>query len=305
MVITNSEWNYGDIEISSKDSKKKKYDGFKIGSYTKKMKFGTVYGPIISRRSGLSLGINPIDGGFACNWECNYCQYGESIYEKDKIRFNTPEEIRERLDDILPTLINELKKNKGQGLDSNLSLTICGPTEPTLSPYFDQIVDVAEEIKEKYSSEGIRLHSDLFTNCTNLNGENLEVIDNIYLKLDAGNEETFQRVNMPKNGTNLDDLIEKINKTNIKRKIIQTMLLDGIDGNINHDDVKDYVEKIKEIQPSEIQLYTMLYKAKDYDIKPVRKEKMIEIGELIEREIPETTVVVYDKPVKEGSDWIF
>ena len=94
-----------------------------IGKYYKQLKREAVYGPINSRRLGLSLGINPIQGGFGCNWSCVYCQYGfddlvEAMKKGKRLKFT-------RLSEIESALKERLESNEHYD-----SITICGPTEP-------------------------------------------------------------------------------------------------------------------------------------------------------------------------------
>ncbi len=178
----------------------------KAGKYFKEIKQGVVYGPINSRRLGLSLGINPIQGGFGCNFSCIYCQYGaESLDEsikKGRIRMSTPEEIRKGL-------VERLSSNEHYD-----SITLSGPTEPTLSPYFDEIVDLIVEMRDAYRSG---ISTSLFTNGTRLKDKNLAPLDCVFMKLDAGNEETFERFNRPR-GVKFRDLIRELRDAPVKKK---------------------------------------------------------------------------------------
>ena len=82
-------------------------------------------------------------------------------------------------------------------------------------------------------------------------------------------------------------------------------MIDGPDGNIKPKDIEDYLTKLREIQPSEVQLYTILYKPRDFDINPTSEDKLKEIGERIEKSIPGKNVTIYLKPVEEGNQWLF
>jgi wyosine [tRNA(Phe)-imidazoG37] synthetase (radical SAM superfamily) len=304
MVKTNKPWNYGNLKsLKSSEVSGNTYGHGRIGNVLKGMKFDPIYGPIISRRSGLSLGINPIQGGFACNWDCNYCQYGKRAIRNGNIRFTRPKEIEQGLETKVPEILKVLNR-QGKGYDKSLSLTICGPTEPTISPHFNEIVDVVTGIRDKYNKKN-EIHTDLYTNCTNLIGNNLYGIDRVFMKLDAGNEKTFNRVNRPRGGLTLEEIVRQIKGANVDNKIIQTMLVEGSDGNLDNKDIKDYVERLKEIQPFEVQLYTMLYKSRDFDIYSAPEDRLSEVGEKIRKKLPQTEVTLYLDPVKEGEKWLF
>ena len=263
------------------------------GGHHKEKKLDVVYGPINSRRLGLSLGINPIQGGFACNWACVYCQYGADSVDESlrsgKIRFSTPEEVRAGL---------ERRLSSNEHYDS---ITICGPTEPTLSPHFNEIVDLAVEMRDKYRPE---IATSLFTNATKLRSKNLAPLDFIFMKLDAGNEETFTRFNRVR-GVKYEDLIKELRDTPVKRRIIQTAVVGGKDGNLTANNLGDYKDRIREIKPDEIHLYPLLYKPfPEFDLRAISREKLGSLAEDIESSTG-AKVLTFIDPTSIGGEFRF
>tara|TARA_Y100000310_G_scaffold319098_1_gene373954 strand:+ start:5968 stop:6804 length:837 start_codon:yes stop_codon:yes gene_type:complete len=276
-----------------KNIKLAQWEPQKAGEYHKETKLDVVYGPINSRRLGLSLGINPIQGGFACNWSCVYCQYGaesldESI-EQGRIRMSTPGEIRKGL---------EMRLSSNEHYNS---ITLCGPTEPTLSPYFNEIADLTAEMRDTYRPE---IPTSLFTNASKLRDKNLNPFDYVFMKLDAGNEETFRKFNRPK-GVKFDELIRELREAPVKNRIIQTAVVDGKDGNLTEDNLREYEERIREINPDEIHLYPLLYKPfPEFDLKSISGE---ELEKLAKRINSSTNVKVFTfiDPTNVGSEFRF
>jgi len=271
----------------------------KAGEYQKERKLDVVYGPINSRRLGLSLGINPIQPKgdetkpFACNWACVYCQYGaESLDESissGHIRFSTLEEIRNGLE-------NRLSSNEHYD-----SITICGPTEPALHPQFNDIVTLSVEMRDRYRPE---IATSLFTNATRLSDKDIYPLDFVFMKLDAGNEETFRRFNRAR-GTSYTQLLENLKTTRVKRKVIQTAVIGGEDGNLNEDNLGDYIEKIKEIKPDEVHLYPLLYKPfPNFDLESLGREELEDLGKMI-KEHTEASVRTFFDPVDIGQEFRF
>tara|TARA_Y100000310_G_C20680325_1_gene815539 strand:- start:1576 stop:2433 length:858 start_codon:yes stop_codon:yes gene_type:complete len=268
----------------------------RAGEYRKKMKEGPVYGPITSRRLGVSLGINPIQGGFACNWDCGYCQYGNedisSVTEgKGKIRFT-------RLDEIESLLTERLNSN--EYFDS---ITICGPTEPTLHPQFNEIVSLAGEMRDRYRP---KIKTTLFTNTAKLVGSNAEELDQVFMKLDAGNPETFARISNPK-GMTYEQLVENLQNAPVKEKIIQSMIVGGKDGNYNPKDISDYIARLQEIKPDEVQLYSTMYShnhSSGLDLRPVGREKLNDLSGIIQETV-NCEVPVFVDPVTPGEEFRF
>ncbi len=264
-----------------------------VGKYHKEIKLEAVYGPINSRRLGLSLGINPIQGGFACNWSCVYCQYGkdslDDFIKSGKIRFSTPEEIKIGL---------EKRLSSNEHYDS---ISIVGPTEPTLSPDFDKIVDLTVEMRNKYRPD---ISTALITNSSKLIGLNLKPLNYVYMKLDIGNEETFQKFNRPRE-TTLEQVVNQIKGADVDKKVIQTMLCSGEAGNFNIKNISDYIGLLKEINPEEVHLYSLLYiPFPNIDVSSVNKKKMNLVADRIKSETDSDALVFVD-PVKEGEQFRF
>ena len=93
-----------------------------------------VFGPIHSRRLGVSLGINllPADGKF-CTFDCIYCECGYNKDHRPHQKLPTREEVRE-------TLENRLKDMQINGPAPDV-LTFAGNGEPTAHPEFAGIIE--------------------------------------------------------------------------------------------------------------------------------------------------------------------
>ncbi len=283
--------------MEHRDIKVAEWQPEKAGEYHKERKLDVVYGPINSRRLGLSLGINPIQSTeegtkpFACNWSCVYCQYGaESLDESikgGKIRFSTIDEIREGL---------EKRLSSNEHYDS---VTICGLTEPALHPQFDYIVDLVVEMRDRHRPE---IATSLFTNATRLKDRNVYPLDFVFMKLDAGNEGMFRRFNRAR-GTSYEQLLTNLRTAKVKRKVIQTAVVGGEDGNLNEDNLGDYAERIIEIAPDEVHLYPLLYKPfSNFDLKAISREELVKLGERI-RKSTDSVVKTFFDPVNIGQEF--
>lgn len=264
------------------------------GSYLKTVKSDPVYGPINSRRLGLSLGINPIQGGFACNWNCSYCQYGiddiaMATLRDKRVRFT-------KLAEIESALIERLQSS--EHFDS---ITICGPTEPVLHPQFDDLVDLVVRIRDVHRPG---VPTSLFTNATRIRSRNLRPLDFVFLKLDAGNEPTFERFNRPR-GIEFWEYVDELKNAPVDKKIIQTMIADGADGNYAHADIGDYLEIVGEISPSEVHLYSILYQPRlEFDLKPVDVTQLDHLARKVEART-DAKVSVFSDPVEMGREFRF
>ena len=102
-----------------------------------------IFGPIHSRRLGISLGINllPSDGKF-CTFDCIYCECGYNKDHRPTRKLPTREEVREALE-------SRLKKMQEEGVIPNV-LTFAGNGEPTAHPHFPEIIEDTLELRNKY-----------------------------------------------------------------------------------------------------------------------------------------------------------
>ena len=162
-----------------------------------------VFGPIKSRRLGVSLGINILPTEMKiCNFNCIYCECGwnsndENICSENK-KFPNKNEIKTQLENKL----SELCKNNEQ-IDT---ITFSGNGEPTLHPDFLEIINNTVEIRNKFfrALNGATVKITVLSNATNLLNKNifegLKKIENPILKLDSANPETILKINLQSNG---------------------------------------------------------------------------------------------------------
>ncbi|MFH1359279.1 MAG: hypothetical protein ABIH37_05300 [archaeon] len=166
-----------------------------------------VYGPVKSRRLGQSLGINltPLELK-VCNFSCGYCRVGvpskgDSVPEDFELYGWTLENVKRMITEGL-----EYHSREQTLIDY---ITIAGNGEPTLYPWFREIVDhLLDENRKKLQGKPTAI----FTNATRLSQETsktLYKIDRRFCKLDAGNEATFKRINMPL-GVTYDGCIDNL-----------------------------------------------------------------------------------------------
>lgn len=241
-----------------------------------KLKTGIIYGPVNSRRLGRSLGINLSPSSYkACSFNCVYCHYGWTEYLKgdySEIQSDIPEpdEVRRVLEEVL---------KKGTEFDY---ITFSGNGEPTLHPQFDRIVNLVVDARDQYSPEkkvAILSNSSLLNKKEIL--EALGRIDLRIMKLDCGNLETFMRVNRPHSSVDYDKVIR--NLADMEDIIIQTMLVDGEWGNTNDKQIKDWMDRVEEIKPTHVQLYSLENPPANESLSGLTIKGLHQIGEKTEQ----------------------
>ena len=102
-----------------------------------------IFGPVHSRRLGVSLGINllPADGK-VCTFDCIYCECGFNSQRRPSVSMPTREEVRMALEE-------RLKAMRAEGTPPDV-LTFAGNGEPTVHPHFPEIIEDTLALRDCY-----------------------------------------------------------------------------------------------------------------------------------------------------------
>jgi wyosine [tRNA(Phe)-imidazoG37] synthetase (radical SAM superfamily) len=215
-----------------------------------------IFGPVKSRRLGVSLGINllPVKRKI-CNFDCIYCECGWTRdIEIPSSRLPSREEVYNALDHKLSEL-----RSKNHAPDV---LTYAGNGEPTLHPEFPEIIDDTLELRNKYFPHArIAVLSNATTISNPLVKAALLKVDQNILKLDSAIDSTIRVHNQPRVKIKAGELIGKLAEFNGK-VIIQTLFLRGSynDKSIDNTtpvEIKAWLKAIEKIKPSEVMIYTI------------------------------------------------
>jgi wyosine [tRNA(Phe)-imidazoG37] synthetase (radical SAM superfamily) len=215
-----------------------------------------IFGPVKSRRLGVSLGINLLPTKKKiCNFNCIYCECGWTRdIEKAVSRLPRREEVRTALD----LKLSELKKK-------NLApdvITYAGNGEPTLHPDFPEIIDDSISLRDKYFPEArIAVLSNATTISDPLIKAALLKVDQNILKLDSAFDSTIKTHNQPRVVINAEELIKGLMEFNGK-VIIQTLFLRGTHNgkaidNTTPVEINAWLKAIEKIKPAEVMIYTI------------------------------------------------
>ncbi len=198
-----------------------------------------VYGPVHSRRLGISLGVNllPYDGKL-CSFDCIYCECG---FNKD---FRTKTSLQK--EGIKPDVI-----------------TFAGNGEPTMHPEFKGIIDDAVSLRDNYYPEA---KISVLSNGMNVGKpsvlETLRKVDNPILKLDSAFDETVKLIDRPNSPDySVARQVELYKKFN-GNFILQTMFLKGrFEGqevdNTTEKEISAWLELVRALNPREVMIYTV------------------------------------------------
>lgn len=234
-----------------------------------------IYGPLSSRRLGNSLGINLLPTGRkVCNFECVYCECGWTDIGV-KSAMPTRETIHSELESTLKGL-----HSSSQTL---AHITFAGNGEPTLHKEFDGIIDDTIGLRAAYFPEA---RIAVLSNATRVSDAKtfaaLKKVDDRILKLDAGTEMMFQRIDIPDKGITLDRVTEDLKRWN-GDVIIQTLFLRGkykneIIDNTSPEEIDAWILRLNAIQPKNVMVYTIDRKTPVENLAKITKEELENIA---------------------------
>ena len=228
----------------------------------KKLKTKRVFGPVLSKRLGNSLGIDVIPHK-TCSYNCIYCQLGsEENTITDLTNYYS-------VDEIIYELKEALLNNKN--IDY---ITFTGSGEPTLYKDLKKLIYEIKQITD--------IPVCIITNGSLLYKQemrsNLLLADLIIPSLDAGNEETFKLIDNPNKEINFDKMVEgliEFKKVFKGEYWLEIFLLKDI--NDNEDELDDIIKIVKKIKPDRIQLITATRRVANEKAKALTDEELKKI----------------------------
>lgn len=239
-----------------------------------------IFGPIHSRRLGISLGINlmPNDGK-VCTFDCIYCECG---FNKDFI----PHHKRPSREEVAAALEAKLKEMHETNVHPDV-LTFAGNGEPTAHPDFGGIIDDTIRLRNRYCPDA---KVSVLSNATMIFRpqvhEALMRIDNNILKLDTVDAAYINKVDRPTQPTyDVRRIVEGL-KSFQGHVIIQTMFMKGsINGedvdNTGDEYVKPWLQAVRDIQPQAVMIYTIDRETPDHDLQKATHEELDGICERV------------------------
>lgn len=238
-----------------------------------------IFGPIHSRRLGLSLGINlmPADGK-VCTFDCIYCECGFNHLHRPRQKRPTRAEVAQALEKQLQQMVAD-----GQLPDV---LTFAGNGEPTSHPEFAGIIADTIELRNRYCPNA---KVSVLSNATlamrpEVNAA-LKLVDNNILKLDTVEADYIDRVDRPTGAYNVEQIIETLAEFN-GHVIVQSLFMKGtsqgqcVDNTTDHY-VLPWIEALKRIRPQSVMVYTIDRETPDPDLLKATPEELDHIAELV------------------------
>ncbi len=239
-----------------------------------------IFGPVRSRRLGLSLGVNllPIESKL-CSFDCIYCECGWNADHPGKRRFNAREDVYNMLDETLGKMVAD-------GTPPDV-ITFAGNGEPTMHPDFENIIEDTIALRDKHCPNA---KVSVLSNATQIHRDDvcraLRRVDNNILKLDSAFDATVQLVNKPQGSYTVARTVELLKAFN-GELILQTMFLRGeylgkrVD-NTTEEEVSAWLKLVEEIRPKQVMVYSLDRDTPCQTLEKVEKDELRLIAERVE-----------------------
>ena len=225
-----------------------------------------IFGPISSRRFGMSLGIDLSPDEKSCNFDCIYCEL-EKAKKVNKIQ--NPANVE--------TILNDVKIGINKFEFDVLTITANG--EPTLYPYLDELVDELKQFDKKLL---------ILSNSSTIDDKNIQNIlkklDIVKLSLDTANQKTFKKIDRPLEGIKIENIINGIkefSKIYNRELIIEILVVKGINDKV--EEFQKLNEVLAEINPTRVDIST-IDRPPAYDVAPVEYERLFELSKEIKNQ---------------------
>ena len=248
-----------------------------------------IFGPVHSRRLGLSLGINllPADGK-VCSFDCVYCECGFNESHRPTLPMPTREEVARGLE-------ARLQQMTADGRLPDV-LTFAGNGEPTCHPQFPEIIGDTIALRNRYCPQA---RVSVLSNATLIHRpavhDALMLVDNNILKLDTVSEAYIRRTDRPQGIYDVRQIIDRM-KAFHGHVIIQSMFMQGEEDGKGKEDSFDntgdeyvlpWLEAVCEIAPQQVMVYTIDRETPTQGLRKAAPEQLDRIRSLVEaRGIP-------------------
>ncbi|MBW1782370.1 MAG: radical SAM protein [Deltaproteobacteria bacterium] len=236
-----------------------------------------VFGPVPSRRLGLSLGVDLIPPK-TCTFDCLYCQVGRTTDKAIQTRPFVP------VDEVVSQVAERLS---GCSPDA---VTLAGSGEPTLHSQIDQVISGIHGITDTpvaLLTNGSLLWDDAV-------GQRVREVNIVMPTLCSAHEETFRRIHRPHPSLDLETIVTGLRRFRREyrgRLFLEVVLLAGI--NDTEAEMEDLRALINNISPDKIQLNTVVRPPSDARAKSLDRERLEEIKLFF----GETAEIVVDAPL--------
>ncbi|MFA6189212.1 MAG: radical SAM protein [Sulfuricurvum sp.] len=231
----------------------------------------TIFGPVHSRRFGVSLGIDLSSSTKQCNFDCLYCELSPMQAIKAQHTVTSVE-----------TILHDLKESlKSHPYIDVITLTANG--EPTMYPHLNELITHIDAIKGS-------IQTLILSNSASLSDENvfnaLLRLDQVKLSLDAATPEIFHKIDRPADGieiTTIIDSIERFSHTYHGKLFIEILFVRGL--NNTAEEVSALNEALLRFQCDRIDIGT-IDRPPAYPVQGLEYKELYELSHYFDPSLP-------------------
>jgi len=228
-----------------------------------------IFGPINSRRFGVSLGIDLSPSFKQCNFDCLYCELAPSATVSSQKTILS-----------VTSIIDELKKHLNKDIDV---ITLTANGEPTLYPNLDSLIDEIDKIKGKTQTL-------ILTNSATLVDEkvfnSLLKLDQVKLSLDAISVDIFKKIDRPDKSVKVENIardVIRFSKAYKGKLFIEILFVDTLNNKTS--EIKKLNDTLLEIKASRVDIGT-IDRPPAYNVKKLDYKELVDIAMKFDKTIP-------------------
>ncbi len=240
-----------------------------------------IFGPVRSRRLGLSLGVNllPTESKL-CSFDCIYCECGWNAEHPGLRQFNARDDVRKQLEATLRRMVADATPPD--------VITFAGNGEPTLHPEFEAVIGDTIALRDALCPAA---KVSVLSNATQIHRDDVRRallrVDNNILKLDSAFDETVRRMNNPQSAEySVHRIVEQMKRFE-GRMILQTMFLRGtcngmpVD-NATEEEIAAWLRIVAAIRPRQVMVYSLDRDTPCKTLEKVPREELQAIATRVE-----------------------
>ncbi len=226
-----------------------------------------IFGPIPSRRFGMSLGIDLSPTSKQCNFDCLYC-------ELDKAKTVSKQTEIISVKQIVSQLKTALQNHKNLDV-----ITFTANGEPTLYPYLDELIDEVDNIKGNIKTL-------ILSNGANIYEKNIQQtlskIDIVKLSLDCISEKCFKKLDRVDDSIDCSKIVQgmvEFRKLHTKQLITETLFVKTL--NDGKEELSKIYQALQQIKPNRVDIGT-IDRPPAYEVKPISYNTLLDIANSFE-----------------------
>jgi len=226
-----------------------------------------IFGPIPSRRFGISLGVDLSPSSKQCNFDCLYC-------ELDKAKTVDKMTTYPSVNEVLSAIKDSFEKHPKIDV-----ITITANGEPTLYPDLDKLIleinKIKKEAKTLILSNGSTIYDEkVFDTLLNF--------DTVKLSLDCVSQKCFKKLDRIHSGIDVEKIVEGMISFSAKTKnqfVLEILFVKDL--NDKEEEINLLYEAVKKINPSRVDIGT-IDRPPAYDVNPVSFEVLENVANKFE-----------------------